>query len=70
MKTVQADTRRAFSVLRRDVHSQIRALEKIKSKRQLTKEEHQILESLEQSLDRAEEIITQEIKGVIDDINK
>ncbi len=68
VKEVESDTRGAFSVLRRDVHHQIRALEKIKSKRQLTKEEHEILENLEQSLNKAEEIITQDIDAVIEDI--
>ncbi len=68
VKEVEADTRGAFTALRRDVHRQVKALEKIKSKRQLTKEEHEILENLEQSLDKAEEIIVQGMDNIIEDV--
>ena len=68
MKETEVNLKEAFSLLRHNIRKQIRALEKIKSKRQLTKEEQEILEGLEQTLDEAEGTAIAQIDSIIEDI--
>lgn len=53
---------RAFDRLRDDVREQIRMLEKMKSRRELTEEEGKILKKLKKDLDNAEKAVKKEIE--------
>ena len=53
-----------FSLLKRNIRSQIRLLEKTKSKRELTKEENKAVKDLKDSLDNVEGIVGKEIKDI------
>jgi hypothetical protein len=59
---------RAFNVLRDEITSQLRTFEKVKSKRDLTKEEIKIIKVLRSELTKAEELLSEEIEKINDKV--
>ena len=55
---------RAVKLLKGDIKDQIKLLEKVKSKRQLTKEEDKIVKQLRRDLDDTEKFVGKEIKDI------
>ncbi|OGZ31581.1 MAG: hypothetical protein A2931_04310 [Candidatus Niyogibacteria bacterium RIFCSPLOWO2_01_FULL_45_48] len=55
---------RAFDLLKEDVHKEIKALEKARTKRDLTVEEEKIVEQLKKDLDDAEKFVAKEIEDI------
>ncbi len=55
---------RAFDLIKEDIRSQIKLLEKTKTKRQLTGEEEKIIKQLRKDLDNAEMIVRKEIEDI------
>jgi len=54
----------AFNLLKQNVRKQIKMLENAKVRRELTKEEEQIIKQLRQDLDEAEKFVRKEIKDI------
>jgi flagellar biosynthesis/type III secretory pathway M-ring protein FliF/YscJ len=54
----------AFNLLRQNVRKQIKILESAKARRQLTKEEEEIIKHFRQDLDRVEKSVRKEIKDI------
>lgn len=65
-ETLQAEQalHKAFYLLKEEVSEQIKLLEKVKSKRELTLEESKIMEQLKKDLDEAEEFVKKEIEDI------
>ncbi|MBP9866875.1 MAG: hypothetical protein KBC41_02245 [Candidatus Pacebacteria bacterium] len=59
---------RAFTVLRDEIVNQLRVFEKVKSKRDLTKEEIKIIKTLRLELTKAEELLNEEIEKINDKV--
>ena len=55
---------RAVKLLKEDIKNQIKLLEKVKNKRQLTEEEDKIIKQLKKDLDEAEKFIKKEIEDI------
>jgi hypothetical protein len=55
---------KAFDLLREDIKEQIRIFDKVKTNRQLTKEEQAVIKKLKKDLDDTEKFIKKEIKDV------
>ncbi|MDP3900847.1 MAG: hypothetical protein Q8Q38_00690 [bacterium] len=55
---------KAIGLLKKDMASQIKLLEKAKTKRQLTKEEEKIIRQLKKDLDDTEKFVKKEIKDI------
>lgn len=60
-RTFEASIHKAFDLLRNNVREQVQALEKTKSKRDLTKEEEKIIKHLQANLTEAEDYIEKEM---------
>ncbi|MBI2099627.1 hypothetical protein HYT45_04470 [Candidatus Uhrbacteria bacterium] len=59
-----ASLHKAFDLLREDLRTQVRLLQKVKSRRELTQEEERILKKLQKDLDAAEAMVKKEIQDV------
>lgn len=55
---------KAFNLLKDDIRKQIKMLEKISAKRQLTEEEGKVIKQLKKGLDNAEKFVRKEIKDI------
>jgi hypothetical protein len=55
---------KGFDMLKEDMQEQIKMLEKVRSRRQLTKEEERIVKRLKRDLDNAEKFIRKEIEDI------
>ncbi len=63
-KTAERDVERAFNSLRQDIKTHVRFLEKVKSMRDLTKEEGMILKQLKDDLERSEKSIESDLEKI------
>jgi len=61
---------KAFDLLKESVAEQIKTIEKVKHKRELTEEEDKINKQLKRDLEDAEKYIRKEIQDIDDIINK
>lgn len=64
VREVESSLHKAFDLLREDIHDQIKTLEKTKNKRQLTKEEEDIIKQLGKDLDDAEKFVRKEMEDI------
>lgn len=64
IKEAEATLHKTFNFLRKDIQSQIGIIEKIRTVRQLTKEEEKIVEHLKKDLDIAEQTIKKNIEDI------
>ncbi len=64
MGDIEKDIHKAFDILRDSARKQISNLEKIKLKRELTKEEARVLTQLKNQLNEAEELINKEVEKI------
>lgn len=55
---------RAFDLIKEDIHDQVKMLEKVKTKRELTKEEEEVIKRLKHDLDDAEKYVIKEIEDI------
>ena len=63
-KEAEQALHRAFDALREDAEGELKLLDKVKSKRDLTKEEEKIRKNLRKNLNMAEKFIEKEIKDI------
>jgi hypothetical protein len=63
-QTVERDVERAFKALKTDIRDHIRYLEKIKSLRELTREENILLKQMKDDLDRSEKSIENDLDKI------
>ena len=64
VQEVDESVHKSFDSLRKDVREHIARLENVKSRRQLSEEEDQLMHQLKKNLDNAEKIIDKEVKDV------
>ncbi len=64
MNEVEKGIHKAFDILRESARKQVSGLEKVKLKRELTKEEGRILNQLKNQLNEAEEFINKEVEKI------
>ncbi|MFH1162333.1 MAG: hypothetical protein V1696_03645 [Candidatus Jorgensenbacteria bacterium] len=64
VQEAERDIHRRFDKLRDDVRKHVHLLERVRTKRELTEEEHKILEQLKRDLDSAEEAVKGEIEEI------
>lgn len=64
VKEADQALQKAFTIIKEDIRRQIKFLEKVRTKRDLTKEEERIIEQLKKDLDVEEKIVRKEIKDI------
>ena len=68
VREAESALHKAFDLLKEDIREQIKALEKTRTKRQLTEEEEKIVKRFKKDLDDAEEFVKKEIKDIEDEL--
>jgi len=64
VREVESALHKSFELLKEDIRTQVKTLERARTKRQLTEEEEKIIKQLKRDLDGAEEIIREEIEDI------
>jgi SMC interacting uncharacterized protein involved in chromosome segregation len=70
VQTIERVVEKAFDLIKEDIEDSIHILERVKNKRNLTKEEDIIIERLRNHLSEAEKVIRKEVQIAQKDIDK
>jgi hypothetical protein len=64
VRDVESGLHKAFYILRADISKQIKSLEKVKTKRKLTREEEKIIKRFKNNIDTMESFVDKELKDI------